>query len=243
VFPFVTLNPNAGKHLQKDILLFPTHTSSTHGDAHIDDYMSLPVVPNVTNVPASDMSHTATQVDAQQNTSDTSVEKNTTNDDTEPSGGSKTDVSSADSEEDHDAANSTVESAGPDPEVDSAGSPATSPEPPRSLRTWGPSQQARSVSPMQTLTRSTSPNASPSPSPSPEHEDNVVHTPSPPPPPPLVVARTRQQHGIKKPKTYTDGTIRYGLFTSIGEPSTLAEALDDVHWNEAMKMMNTGLDG
>jgi hypothetical protein len=64
VFPFVTLNPNAGKHLQKDILLFPTHTSSIHGDAHIDDYMWVHVVPNVTNVPTSDMSHTAIQVNA-----------------------------------------------------------------------------------------------------------------------------------------------------------------------------------
>jgi hypothetical protein len=49
-----------------------------------------------------------------------------------------------------------------------------------------------------------------------------------------VVARTRQQHGIKKPKTYTDGTIRYGLLTATGEPSTLGEALDDVRWREAM---------
>jgi histone deacetylase 1/2 len=95
VFPFATLNPIAGKHLQKDILLFPTHTSSTHGDAHIHDYMSLPMVPNVTNVRASDISHTAIQVDAQHNTSNT-----TENDDTEPSGGSEIDASRADSKED-----------------------------------------------------------------------------------------------------------------------------------------------
>jgi histone deacetylase 1/2 len=38
----------------------------------------------------------------------------------------------------------------------------------------------------------------------------------------------------KKPNTYTDGTIRYGLLTATGEPSTLGEALDDVHWREAM---------
>jgi hypothetical protein len=50
LFPFTTLNPNAGKQLQKGILLFPLHTSSTHGDAHVDDYMPLLVVPNVTNV-------------------------------------------------------------------------------------------------------------------------------------------------------------------------------------------------
>jgi hypothetical protein len=80
--------------------------------------------------------------------------------------------------------------------------------------------------------------ASPPPFPSQENEENVVHTPSPPPPPlpspPLVVSRTRLQHGIKKPKTYTDGIISYGLFTTTGEPSTLGEALDDVRWHEAM---------
>jgi hypothetical protein len=80
--------------------------------------------------------------------------------------------------------------------------------------------------------------ASLSPSPSHEHDENVVHTPSPspspPPEPPLLVPRTRLQHGIKEPKTYTDETIRYGLLTATGEPRTLAEALDDVRWREAM---------
>jgi histone deacetylase 1/2 len=64
IFPFANLNPHIGKCLQKDILLFPTHTSSTSGDAHIDDYMPLPVVPTVTNVHDSDISHTAIQIDA-----------------------------------------------------------------------------------------------------------------------------------------------------------------------------------
>jgi hypothetical protein len=50
------------------------------------------------------------------------------------------------------------------------------------------------------------------------------------PPRPL----TRLQQGIKKPKIYTDGTIRYGLFTSTGEPSNLKEALADVKWQYAM---------
>jgi hypothetical protein len=101
VFPFASLNPNAGKRLQKDILLFPTQTSSTSGDAHIDDYMSLPVVPNVTNAHASDISHKAIQVDAHHNTE---------HDDIEPSSGSKTDASSATYEEDHAGADSAPES-------------------------------------------------------------------------------------------------------------------------------------
>jgi hypothetical protein len=47
VFPFASLNPNAGKHFQKEILLLPSDTPSTLGDANIDDYMPLPFVPNV----------------------------------------------------------------------------------------------------------------------------------------------------------------------------------------------------
>jgi hypothetical protein len=46
---------------------------------------------------------------------------------------------------------------------------------------------------------------------------------------PPVAARpsTRLQHGIQKPKLYTDGTVRYGLLTSSGEPQNHNEALQD----------------
>ncbi|WVZ53456.1 hypothetical protein U9M48_004396 [Paspalum notatum var. saurae] len=47
--------------------------------------------------------------------------------------------------------------------------------------------------------------------------------------------RTRLQAGIRKPKVYSDGTIRYGCFTSSGEPHDLAEALGDTHWKTAME--------
>jgi hypothetical protein len=47
VFSFASLNPNAGKRFQKEILLLPLDTPFTLGDANIDDYMPLPVVPNV----------------------------------------------------------------------------------------------------------------------------------------------------------------------------------------------------
>ena len=46
--------------------------------------------------------------------------------------------------------------------------------------------------------------------------------------------RTRLQAGIRKPKIYTDGTIRYGLLASTGEPSNLEEALHDENWRQAM---------
>jgi histone deacetylase 1/2 len=46
---------------------------------------------------------------------------------------------------------------------------------------------------------------------------------------------TRLQHGIRKPKVYTDGTIRYGnLATTISEPVTIKDALDNPHWKAAM---------
>jgi hypothetical protein len=45
---------------------------------------------------------------------------------------------------------------------------------------------------------------------------------------------TRLQHGIHKPKVYTDGTVRYGLYTSSGEPQNHNEALQDDKWKKAM---------
>jgi ribosomal protein L4 len=41
---------------------------------------------------------------------------------------------------------------------------------------------------------------------------------------------TRSQHGIRKPKSYVDGTIRY----SPREPSSLQEALNNKNWKSAM---------
>ncbi|WVZ48786.1 hypothetical protein U9M48_000195 [Paspalum notatum var. saurae] len=45
---------------------------------------------------------------------------------------------------------------------------------------------------------------------------------------------TRLQHGIRKPKEYTDGTVRYAYMTESGEPCTLQEALGDKNWKTAM---------
>jgi hypothetical protein len=56
-----------------------------------------------------------------------------------------------------------------------------------------------------------------------------------PVPPPVLAPRTRLPKGIKKPKIYTDGTIRYGMLTSIGEPSNIDEALINDKWRQAME--------
>jgi histone deacetylase 1/2 len=48
------------------------------------------------------------------------------------------------------------------------------------------------------------------------------------------VYRTRQQTGKRKPKRYTDGTVRYGLSCISEEPATLQIALADKNWKNAM---------
>lgn len=45
---------------------------------------------------------------------------------------------------------------------------------------------------------------------------------------------TRSQHGIRKPKTYSDGTIRYAHLVSASEPAILADALSNSNWRAAM---------
>jgi hypothetical protein len=50
-----------------------------------------------------------------------------------------------------------------------------------------------------------------------------------------VGVRTRLQKGIRNPKKYTDGTVRYGMFSSTGEPCTHEEALNDARWSQAMQ--------
>jgi hypothetical protein len=76
--------PNVFK---RTFFFFPTHTLYTHGDAHTDDNMLLLVMPNVTNVHASDISPIVVQFDAQRNTPETYAENTTSNDETEPSNG------------------------------------------------------------------------------------------------------------------------------------------------------------
>jgi hypothetical protein len=61
---------------------------------------------------------------------------------------------------------------------------------------------------------------------------SALQPPSSPPAP--ARPSTRLQHGIRKPKVYTDGTVRYGLLTSSDEPYNLREALSDVRWKNAM---------
>jgi hypothetical protein len=45
---------------------------------------------------------------------------------------------------------------------------------------------------------------------------------------------THSNHGISKPKMYTDGTIQYGFLASTGEPASLHSALSDPKCKQAM---------
>jgi hypothetical protein len=67
-------------------------------------------------------------------------------------------------------------------------------------------------------------------------EDSTPNNSATPPPPLVILSpiRTRLQRGIRNPKKYTDGTVRYGMLSSTGEPCTLMEALDDENWCKAM---------
>lgn len=46
--------------------------------------------------------------------------------------------------------------------------------------------------------------------------------------------RTRLQSGIRKEKVYTDGTVKWGMLTSTGEPENLQDALQNNNWKCAM---------
>jgi hypothetical protein len=52
--------------------------------------------------------------------------------------------------------------------------------------------------------------------------------------PAAPVHRTRSKTGNLKPKTYTDGTVRYGLSCTVDEPENLEKALANSNWKNAM---------
>jgi hypothetical protein len=48
--------------------------------------------------------------------------------------------------------------------------------------------------------------------------------------------QTRLQSGIIKPKKLYDGMIRYGMFSTTGEPNSVDEAISDPKWRDAMEV-------
>lgn len=45
---------------------------------------------------------------------------------------------------------------------------------------------------------------------------------------------TRLQSNIRKPRIWTDGTVRWGMVSTSEEPTNLADALRDSNWKKAM---------
>lgn len=45
---------------------------------------------------------------------------------------------------------------------------------------------------------------------------------------------TRLQHGIRKPRQYTDGTMQYGHLATESEPTNLSDALNNSQWRAIM---------
>jgi hypothetical protein len=58
---------------------------------------------------------------------------------------------------------------------------------------------------------------------------------APAPGPTQIAPRTRLQSSIRKPKIYSDGTIRYANFVADQEPGNLSAALADQNWKNAME--------
>jgi hypothetical protein len=50
----------------------------------------------------------------------------------------------------------------------------------------------------------------------------------------LPRSSTRLQHGITKPKIYTDGTVRYNMLATSDGPHDLHDALSSTTWKQAM---------
>jgi hypothetical protein len=45
------------------------------------------------------------------------------------------------------------------------------------------------------------------------------------------------KHGISKPKIYTNGMIIYGFLASVGEPSSLHDAMNNSNWKKVPSLV------
>lgn len=226
VFPFAKLHPNAGARLRSEISLLPDTllNPTSFGNAMLRDHgasVPLPTNPLISSV-----------------SSDVVAERNPM------LNGAK--ISSPHrhfmwAEDDSRGAPSQDDSAAPGAPADDASAPGLGPDslaldPVGSALPVGGSSAPAPRSPPSPVTSS-----SPQPDPSqgevmesagsstaPGSTDSPVATAASPPRQPT----TRAQHGISKPKIYTDGTVRWcnQIASPTSEPSTLADALGDPKW-------------
>jgi hypothetical protein len=215
VFPFASLHPNAGAKLRADIILLPSYLVSPNHDGvcTTDNPSTSAVSPN------QDASKNFVEEQAQNPEEISLTAHERLGDDSSAAADSMQNFVPADSEL-------------------QAG--AHSPAPIRSspIRSSGAHSPApiRSSAPIRSQPREVQPGLV-----DPSGSVDAVNPPVDGPPTSdggssvtsgslAPTRRTQAQHGITKPKIYTDGTIRYAFTTVTGEPETLGEALEDDKW-------------
>jgi hypothetical protein len=258
VFPFASLHPNAGRILRHELHLLPPDIPLSHvGDAQIDDPMTIPILPVATN-PTQHTAETTMSPDSSSDGEDSDT--NNAENDLQPDS-SENDNASMQSEAD---SPSSSDQAPSDPDDSSRDPPpgAFATGQPTASQPTASRVHSCSLLPAAASRRFASPAPAASPyfaSPSrsvpddavvssPVSSDAAAHNPASgssahdsPPPSPLVAAssppcgRTCLQSGIRKQKIYTDGTVRYGLLTATGEPTSTQDALSDTRWRKAME--------
>jgi histone deacetylase 1/2 len=224
-FPFSKLHANAGSRLRQEVLLLPSHLLNPLGDELIDDHMpnsniSNPVDQELQNY----QPHSATEDPGASPGADSLTES--------PSGSPPAVPASEFGAEPPPA---------PPASIPRQSSPATSSGASvagghgTGMPAGPPTALLSSLAPLAGSGVPTGGSGAPATSDahgasSPASQVAAPDVPSPVPERP----RTRLQAGIRQPKVYTDGTVRYGFYTSTGEPHSLDEALGDQNWRIAM---------
>jgi hypothetical protein len=218
VFPFASLNPNAGARYHSDVLLVPSSSGNDAitNPANVSTFSVLPVI-------------------------DRSLQL-------QPDISSSNDVHGSGPSMHGPVSLHQPQAPAASPTGDSV-VPRSAPQPPIGADMVGASTPAPRCLPLAPASGASSPCGSPgiteapglgsspalpaAPDPALADAPGISTVPSPAVPP-VVPPRTRLQDGIRKPKTYTDGTVRYAYLATSGEPYSLQEALSTPHWKSAM---------
>jgi histone deacetylase 1/2 len=226
VFPFATLHPNAGARLRREIELLPDmlrNSPTSSGIGHVLDHTMH--FPNPSNgVPSS----TVHEGVAGNNTPPEADSLHLS-----PAEAAGRVPGSSSGAGDTDAAAAAAGSSTPSLDLGTASSsppePQTDPVLPTHQDTGEPGGgHASSPAPMEI-----SPSGS-------SAADAPLATAAPPPPPRPA---TRLSQGIRQPKVYTDGTVRWGMHATVTteEPNSLAQALASSDWVAAMDVEHQAL--
>jgi len=223
VFPFASLNPNAGARLRAEIALLPSSllpTDATFGNVILHDQMPSP--PVSTNSPSRSVHDSAnTGEDLSKNALNPALDGHYFMSQLQDSGSARHEVDLA-------ADHSRTAVASPSGAVEDPPAPPTgSSAPETDMGAQSSGAGGPQTDPGQGGT---------SPSPSPTVAEIDPAGSSTPSVPAAHRPVTRAQHGITKPKQYTDGTVRWCTLatSSAGEPTTVADAVRDKNWVAAM---------